>query len=147
MTDRQRSEDIQCEYGYDKVDNADLQKEATISSDLYTNQIIIDEKSDNDKIDTPVEVNPSNGKTKKTATRKRRTSRYYEELYALPDPETEEEVKIRRVEAQLRGKEKQLVGWKTTSAVLSVILFISITTNVYLVVEKFNGKGETIKAL
>ena len=109
MTDRQKSEDIKCEYVYDKDENIVPQKEALVTSELYTNQIIIDEKSEKDKNDTPVELDSSNVKTPKTSTRKRRTSRYDEELYALPDPETEEEVKIRRFEAQLRGKEKQLV--------------------------------------
>ena len=145
MTDHQKSEDIKCEYVYDKDDNIVPPKESLITSDLYANQIIIDQKSDKDKNDTLVQVNSSDGKTPKTSTRKRRTSRYDEELYALPDPETEEEVKIRKFEAQLRGKEKQLVGWKTTSVVLSVILLFSITANVYFVVEKVNGKGNTNK--
>ena len=145
MTDHQKSEDIKCEYVYDKDDNIVPPKESLITSDLYANQIIIDQKSDKDKNDTLVQVNSSDGKTPKTSTRKRRTSRYDEELYALPDPETEEEVKIRKFEAQLRGKEKQLFGWKTTSVVLSVILLFSITANVYFVVEKVNGKGNTNK--
>ena len=147
MTDRQRSEDIKCEYVYDKDDNSDPQTEVIITTDLYANQIIIEEKSDEDKNDPSVEIDSSDSKTPKTSTRKRRNSRYDENLYALPDPETEEDVKIRRFEAQLRGKEKQLVGWKTASVVLSLILLISITANVYLVVEKVNGKGETIMVL
>ena len=146
MTDRQKSEDIKCEYVYDKDDNIVPQKEAFVTSELYTNQIIIDEKLEKEKNDTPVEPDSSNNKTPKTSTRKKRTSRYDEDLYALPHPETEEEVKIRRFEAQLRGKEKQLVGWKTTSALLSLILLISITANVYFVVEKVNGQGKTKKA-
>ena len=145
MTDRQKSEDIKCEYVYDKDDNIVPQNETLITSELYTNQIIIDEKLEKEKNDSPVEPDSSNNKTPKTLTRKKRTSLYDEDLYALPQPETEEEVKKRRFEAQLRGKEKQLVGWKTTSALLSLILLISIPANVYFVVEKVNGQGATKK--
>ena len=49
MTDRQRSEDIKCEYVYDKDENSDPQTEVIITTDLYANQIIIEEKSDEDK--------------------------------------------------------------------------------------------------
>ena len=88
MAVKQGNVEIPCEYVYEK-DKNDRQKEASILGDPYD-----DESSDIGDEDPQKENICRDDKISKTSKTKRR-SRYDSDLYALPDPESPEDAKMR----------------------------------------------------
>ena len=137
MTSQNKDGDIQCEYVYDQ-DKSMPQQDASIFSGEYS-----DEDSDVDDKDIQLKPNASNNKIAKTS-KKKRTSRYDENLYALPDNDHDDESEMRSLKSKLKSNETQLTTyktqlatWKVASFVLIFALLISVGSISYLTVEKF----------
>ena len=129
---------VKCEYVYDQDKDVDQQTD-NIFSDPYS-----DESSDNDHGNPPAKTISSDIKTSKTSKKKKRRSHYDEDNYALPDPETDDQVKMRKLESKLKANEKQVRAWRATSFLLIGLLFISATCIAYLSFEIVNMNGKTI---
>ena len=124
MESKKKDEVIECEYVYDQNKDVDQRESTMFSGEYY--------KEDDDKDGIQHRQNT-----------KKRTSRYDEEHYALPDSDDEAELtyvksKLKASEAQLVIKEKHRVIWKTAACVSTCILLFSITGIVYLIIEKVN---------
>ena len=140
MASQKKDEDIQCEYVYDQGKSIS-QNEASIFTREY-----IEEDSDKDDNNPQVEVNLATDKSPGKSKLKRRSSRYDENMYALPD--TDEEADTIAVKARLKAKETQLISqkgqlfaWKTAFIVLICFFLISVICNCYLSIEKSSSKG------
>ena len=129
---------VKCEYVYDQGKEVDKQNDKTFS-DPYS-----DESSDKDGGNHPAKTMSSDIKTSKTSKKKKRRSYYDEDNYALPDPETDDDVKIRKLESKAKANKKQARNWRATSFVLIGLLFISATCIAYLVFENVKICGKTI---
>ena len=83
--------------------------------------------------------------TFKKSKNKKRRSRYDEDNYLLPDPETADDVKIGTLERNAKANQRQVGVWRAASFLLIGLLLISVTGIAYLFFEKVNAKGTTIK--
>ena len=140
MASQKKDEDIQCEYVYDQGKSIS-QNEASIFTREYS-----EEDSDKDDNNPQVEVNLATDKSPGKSKFKRRSSRYDENMYALPD--TDDEADMIAVNARLKEKEAQLISqkgqtfaWKTAFIVLSCFFLVSVIGNCYLSVEKISSTG------
>ena len=130
--------EVKCEYVYDKNKGVDKQND-NIFSDPYSN-----ESSDKDDGNTSARIISSDMKTSKISKKKKRNSQYDEDNYALPDPESEDEVKIRKLETNAKADKKQVLIWRATTFLLIGLLFISAICIAYLAFENANCRGKTI---
>ena len=140
MASQKEDEDIQCEYVYDQGKSVS-QNEAIIFDREYS-----EEDSDKDDNNPQVEVNLATDKNPGKSKLKRRSSRYDENMYALPDSDDEADMiavkaQLKAKETQLSSKKGQLFAWKTAFIVLICFFLISVIGNCYLTVEKFSSKG------
>ena len=138
---------IQCEYVlYDDV--TDLpQEKRRISSESDIN-----DNSDSDDGDVQANQKISDIKISKRSKQKCRQSRYDEDNYALPDPESDEEVRRRKVDEQFKKVEdkmialgRQLFIWRLTSIVVMVLLSVIVASNLSLNIKTMKTTGETIR--
>ena len=138
---------IQCEYVlYDDV--TDLpQEKGRISSEPHNN-----DNSDSDDGNVQANQKISDIKISKRSKQKCRQSRYDEDNYALPDPESDEEVRRRKVDEQFKkvedkmiALERQLFIWRLTSIVVMVLLSVIVASNLSLNVKTMKTTGETIR--
>ena len=140
MASQKKDEDIQCEYVYDQGKGVSP-NEASIFTREYS-----EEDSDKDDNNPQVEVNLATDKSPGKSKLKRRSSRYDENMYALPD--TDDEADMIAVRARLTEKDAQLISqkgqtfaWKTAFIVLICFFLISVIGNCYFAVEKISPKG------
>ena len=131
--------EIKCEYVYDQGKDVVNQNDRTFSS---ANS---EKSSDKDDTNSSAEAVSSDMKTSKTSKKKKRRSRYDEENYALPDPETDDQIKIRKLESKANVNQKQARVWRATSFLLTGLLLISATVIAYFIFEKINVKGNTTR--
>ena len=117
---------MKCEYVYDQDKDSDKQND-NIFSDPYSN-----ESSDKDDGNPSAKSISNDMKTSKTSKKKKRHSQYDEDNYALPDPESDDEVKIRKLESNAKANEKQVLAWRATSFLLIGLLFISAICIAYV---------------
>ena len=138
---------IQCEYVlYDDVTDLPQEKNR-ISSEPYNN-----DNSDSDDGDVQANQKISDIKISKRSKQKCRQSRYDEDNYALPDPESDEEVRRRKVDEQFKKVEdkmialgRQLFIWRLTSIVVMVLLSVIVASNLSLNIKTMKTTGETIR--
>ena len=138
---------IQCEYVlYDDVTDLPQEKNR-ISSEPYNN-----DNSDGDDRDVQANQKISDIKISKRSKQKCRQSRYDEDNYALPDPESDEEVRRRKVDEQFKKVEdkmialgRQLFIWRLTSIVVMVLLSVIVGSNLSLNIKTMKTTGETIR--
>ena len=138
---------IQCEYVlYDDVTDLPQEKNR-ISSEPYNN-----DNSDSDDGDVLANQKISDIKISKRSKQKCRQSRYDEDNYALPDPESDEEVRRRKVDEQFKKVEdkmialgRQLFIWRLTSIVVMVLLSVIVGSNLSLNIKTMKTTGETIR--
>ena len=140
MASQKKDEDIQCEYVYDQGKSVS-QNQASIFDREYS-----EEDSDKDDNKPQVEIDLATSKKPEKSKLKRRSSRYDENMYALPD--SDDEADMIRVKEQLKTKETQLISqkgqlfaWKTAFIVLICLFLISVIGNCYFTVEKISSKG------
>ena len=142
MASQKTEEDIQCEYVYEK-EKGQPQNDASIFDGEYS-----DGDSDKDCSDLRVKPVSTNNEELKSS-KKKRSSKYDEDLYAIPDSDEESEIralklKLETKETQLVLKDKKLRAWKHFSFVSIFVLVISAAGIAYLTVEITNLKGKTI---
>ena len=138
---------IQCEYVlYDDVTDLPQEKSRN-SSEPHNN-----DNSDSDDGDVQANQKISDIKISKRSKQKCRQSRYDEDNYALPDPESDEEVRRRKVDEQFKKVEdkmialgRQLFIWRLTSIVVMVLLSVIVASNLSLNVKTMKTTGETIR--
>ena len=140
MAENQQDDAIECEYVYKESKDVPHQ-EATILGDPYD-----DESSDNDEAEGPSIATPSssNEKSRRPAKTRRQRSRYDEDMYALPHPEGEEEIRVRKQEEKMRAQEKLIFAMRVTAAVLVCMLLASVTANIYCLIKTVNERGKKI---
>ena len=137
---------IQCEYVlYDDVNDLPQEK-SHISSKPYNN-----DNSDSNDGDAQANKKNSDIKISKRSKPKCRQSRYDEDNYALPDPESDEEARNRKVDEQFKKVEdkiialgRQLFIWRLTSIVVLILLSVIVASNLSLNVKTMKTTGETI---
>ena len=145
MASQNKEEDMKCEYVYEK-DKGMPENDATIFDGEYSDV-------DSDKDGSDLRVKPvSTNDEKSKSSKKKRGSRYDEDLYAIPDSDEESEMRSLKLrletkEAQLVSRDKKLRAWKITSFVSIFILVISVAGNAYLTVENTNLKGKLINEI
>ena len=138
---------IQCEYVlYDDVNDLPQEKGRS-SSEPYNNDI-----SDSSDGDAQANKKNSDIKISKRSKPKCRQSRYDEDNYALPDPESDEEARNRKVDEQFKKVEdkmialgRQLFIWRLTSIVVLMLLSVIVASNLSLNVKTMKTTGETIR--
>lgn len=138
---------IQCEYVlYDDVTDLPQEKNR-ISSESYNN-----DNSDSDDGDVQANQKISDVKISKRSKQKCRQSRYDEDNYALPDPESDEEVRRRKVDEQFKKLEDKMIAlgeqlfiWRLTSIIMMVLLSVIVASNLSLNVKTMKTTGETIR--
>ena len=137
---------IQCEYVYDETKNSPQQNARKFSDPCNK-----DNSNSNDR-DPTENKNLSDNKRSKRTKPKRQNSRYDEDNYALPDPESDEEVRRRKVDEQFKKVEdkmialgRQLFIWRLTSIVVMVLLSVIVASNLSLNVKTMKTTGETIR--
>ena len=144
MAYQNTNETIECEYVYEQ-DKVVPNPEASIFEGQYS-----DGDSDSDKYGKDPPANPkSTNNTNSGTSKKKRTSRYDEDFYALPDLDEESEIqsvksKLKAKEIKLLSKERKLRAWRLTSFVSICIILVSLTGNVYLAVRPCKLKGKLI---
>ena len=136
---------IQCEYVYDDTKNLPQQKSRTVLEPCSENNA-----NSNDR-DPPANKNLSDNKSSKRIKPKRRNSRYDEDNYALPDSESDGEVRIRKVDGKIRKIEdkmvvqgRQIFIWRIMSIVVIILLSGILAANLYLKFETMDTTGKTI---
>ena len=136
---------IQCEYVYDDTKNLHQQ-----NSHIFLEPCSKNNANGNDR-DPPANKNLSDNKSSKRTKPKRRNSRYDEDNYALPDSESDGEVRIRKVDGKIRKIEdkmvlqgRQIFIWKLTSIVVIILLSGILAANLYLKFETMDTTGKTI---
>ena len=136
---------IQCEYVYDETKNLPQQKSRTFSEPYNK-----DNSNSNDR-DPPENKNLSDNKSSKRTKPKRRNSRYDEDNYALPDSESDGEVRIRKVDGKIRKIEdkmivqgRQIFIWRLTSIAVILLLSGILAANLYLKFEAMETTGKII---
>ena len=138
---------IQCEYVlYDDV--TDLpQEKSRISSEPHNN-----DNSDSDDGNVQANQKISDIKISKRSKPKCRQSRYDEDNYALPDPESDEEARSRKVDEQFKKVEdkmialgRQLFIWRLTSIVVLILLSVIVASNLSLNVKTMKTTGKTMR--
>ena len=138
---------IQCEYVlYDDVNDLPQEK-SHISSKPYNN-----DNSDSNDGDAQANKKNSDIKISKRSKPKCRQSRYDEDNYALPDPESDEEARNRKVDEQFKKVEdkmialgRQLFIWRLTSIVVLILLSVIVASNLSLNVKTMKTTGKTIR--
>ena len=138
---------IQCEYVlYDDVNDLPQEK-SHISSKPYNN-----DNSDSNDGDAQANKVNSDIKISKRSKPKCRQSRYDEDNYALPDPESDEEARSRKVDEQFKKVEdkmialgRQLFIWRLTSIVVLILLSVIVASNLSLNVKTMKTTGKTIR--
>ena len=138
---------IQCEYVlYDDVNDLPQEK-SHISSKPYNN-----DNSDSNDGDAQANKINSDIKISKRSKPKCRQSRYDEDNYALPDPESDEEARNRKVDEQFKKVEdkmialgRQLFIWRLTSIVVLILLSVIVASNLSLNVKTMKTTGKTIR--
>ena len=138
---------IQCEYVlYDDVNDLPQEK-SHISSKPYNN-----DNSDSNDGDAQANKVNSDIKISKRSKPKCRQSRYDEDNYALPDPESDEEARNRKVDEQFKKVEdkmialgRQLFIWRLTSIVVLILLSVIVASNLSLNVKTMKTTGKTIR--
>ena len=137
---------IQCEYVlYDDVNDLPQEK-SHISSKPYNN-----DNSDSNDGDAQANKINSDIKISKRSKPKCRQSRYDEDNYALPDPESDEEARSRKVDEQFKKVEdkmialgRQLFIWRLTSIVVIMLLSVIVASNLSLNVKTMKTTGKNI---
>ena len=140
---------IQCEYVlYDDVNDLPQEK-SHISSKPYNN-----DNSDSNDGDAQANKKNSDIKISKRSKPKCRQSRYDEDNYALPDPESDEEARNRKVDEQFKKVEdkmialgRQLFIWRLTSIVVLILLSVIVASNLSLNVKTMKTTGKTSSIL
>ena len=138
---------IQCEYVlYDDVNDLPQEK-SRVSSESYNN-----DNSDSNDGDAQANKINSDIKISKRSKPKCRQSRYDEDNYALPDPESDEEARSRKVDEQFKKVEdkmialgRQLFIWRLTSIVVLILLSVIVASNLSLNVKTMKTTGKTIR--
>ena len=138
---------IQCEYVlYDDVNDLPQEK-SRVSSESYNN-----DNSDSNDGDAQANKINSDIKISKRSKPKCRQSRYDEDNYALPDPESDEEARSRKVDEQFKKVEdkmialgRQLFIWRLTSIVVLILLSVIVASNLSLNVKTMETTGKTIR--
>ena len=138
---------IQCEYVlYDDVKDLPQEKSRT-SSESHNN-----DNSDSNDGDAQANKKISDIKISKRSKQKCRQSRYDEDNYALPDPESDEEVRSRKVDEQFKKVEdkmialgRQLFIWRLTSIVVMMLLSVVVASNLFLNIKTMKTTGKTIR--
>ena len=138
---------IQCEYVlYDDVNDLPQEK-SHISSKPYNN-----DNSDSNDGDAQANKKNSDIKISKRSKPKCRQSRYDEDNYALPDPESDEKARNRKVDEQFKKVEdkiialgRQLFIWRLTSIVVLILLSAIVASNLSLNVKTMKTTGKTIR--
>ena len=140
MAENQKDDAIECEYVYQESKDVPHQEEL-IFEDPYE-----DDSSDNDDAGAPSVATPSasNEKSRRPAKTRRQRSRYDEDMYALPHPESEEEIRVRKQEEKMRAQEKLIFATRVTAAVLVCMLLVSVTANIYCLIKTVNERGKKI---
>ena len=137
---------IQCEYVlYD--DEKDLPQEKSLNfSKSYEK-----DNSDSNDGDPPANKQFSDIKSSKRSKPKCRQSRYDEDNYALPDPESDGEVRSRKVDEQLKKIEEKIIAqgkqifiWRLTSIVVIMLLSVIVASNLSLNVKTMKTTGKKI---
>ena len=138
MAENQQDDAIECEYVYKESKDVP-QQEAMVFEDPYE-----DDSSDNDEAGGSSVATPlsSNEKSRRPAKSRRQRSRYDEEMYALPHPETDEEIRVRKLEEKMRAQEKLIFAAKVAATVLICMLLASVTANIYFLIKTVNAKGK-----
>ena len=134
---------IQCEYVlYDDVNDLPQEK-SHISSKPYNN-----DNSDSNDGDAQANKINSDIKISKRSKPKCRQSRYDEDNYALPDSESDGEVRIRKVDGKIRKIEdkmivqgRQIFIWRLTSIAVIILLSGILAANLYLKFEAMETTG------
>ena len=133
---------IQCEYVYDDTKNLPQQKSRTFSEPYNK-----DNSNSNDR-DPPENKNLSDNKSSKRTKPKRRNSRYDEDNYALPDSESDGEVRVRKVDGKIRKIEDNVIVqgrkifiWRITSFAVILLLSGVLAANLYLKFEAMETTG------
>ena len=136
---------IECEYVYDETKNSPQQNSRKFSEPYNK-----DNSNGNDR-DPTANKNLSDNKRSKRTKPKRQNSRYDEENYALPDSESDGEVRIRKVDGKIRKIEdkmiiqgRQIFIWRLTSIVVIILLSGILAANLYLKFETMETTGKTI---
>ena len=136
---------IQCEYVYDDTKNLPQQNSRKFSEPCNK-----DNSNSNDR-DPPANKNLSDNKSSKRTKSKHRNSRYDEDNYALPDSESDGEVRVRKVDGKIRKIEdkmiiqgRQIFIWRLTSIVVIILLSGILAANLYLKFETMETTGKTI---
>ena len=136
---------VQVEYVYDENKDLPVQEGSIFTEPYYKDD------SDGNDGEPPSNTNLSDNKSSKRSTTKRQKSRYDEDNYALPDPESDGEIRIREVdekmgklEAKVRAQGRQNVTWKLVSIVLISLLLVIVGVNFYLDAKKVETPGKTI---
>ena len=127
---------IPCEYVFEQEKNATRQEDS-ILGDPYD-----DESSDEADKDPSTQNNRRHNNISKTS--KKRRSRYDEDMYALPDPESIGDAKIRTLQFEAKKNKKKMIAWRKTSIFMIGIILMSLGGNIYLAVDKFGHGDKTI---
>ena len=138
---------IQCEYVlYDDVNDLPQEK-SRVSSESYNN-----DNSDSNDGDAQANKINSDIKISKRSKPKCRQSRYDEDNYALPDPESDEKARNRKVDEQFKKVEdkiialgRQLFIWRLTSIVVLILLSVIVASNLSLNVKTMKTTGKTMR--
>ena len=140
-----KDEVVQVEYVYDENKDLPMQEGSIFTEPYYKDD------SDSNDGEPPSNTNLSDNKSSKRSTPKRQKSRYDEDNYALPDPESDGEIRTRKVDEQIRKLEvkvgaqgRQNVTWKSVSIVLISLLLVIVGVNFYLDAKKVETPGKTI---
>ena len=136
---------IQCEYVYDETKNSPQQNARKFSDPCNK-----DNSNSKDR-DPTANKNLSDNKRSKRTKPKRQNSRYDEDNYALPDSESDGEVRIRKVDGKIRKIEdkmivqgRQIFIWRLTSIAVILLLSGILAANLYLKFEAMETTGKKI---
>ena len=136
---------IECKYVYDET-----KKSPQPNSRKFSEPYNKDNSNGNDR-DPTANKNLSDNKRSKRTKPKRQNSRYDEDNYALPDSESDGEVRIRKVDGKIRKIEdkmiiqgRQIFIWRLTSIVVIILLSGILAANLYLKFETMETTGKTI---
>ena len=136
----------------DKVENVyNEKKDLPLQEDSLFSEPYYKDSSDSNDRNPPSNTNLSDNENSKRSKPKRQKSRYDEDNYALPDPEPEGEVKLRKVDDQfgkleekLRAQGRQIATLRVVSISLFIILSVIVAANLYMNIKTGYITGKTI---
>ena len=139
---------IQLEYVYDEKKDLRLQEGSIFSEPYYK-----DDSDSNDGDPTSNTSLSTNVRSQSKPNRNRRKSQYDEDNYALPDCESDGEVRNIKVDEQfskfeekLRTQGRQILIWRVTFIALIMLLSVMVAANFYLNVRTVETRGKTIRS-